>query len=419
MIKILFDGGMVMFHGGVVLPKNKKLNKSPICYNFIPKKVSIDCLGGNATVAVDSFVTAGEIIAEGGVAPVYSSVCGRVVSVDMGRVEIEVNGDINEFKRLPLFELGISTDNREEMLKYLSSSGIVYKGKELSSLLRERISGNTVRMIVNCIETRPESACRFRTVTETAEEVIGGAKILLSILGIRTAVIVLEKGKKELAAKLEKVRYDKEMFIISMLPHVYPAEFKEIIANEVFYDGSVDKIFDVDPMLCVAVYDAFVHGVSYIGKNITVGRENCYANLFVPFGSSYKELDRFMNDLFSSPFDYDSRRAVKNSLIYGEHVDISDGDCYFDGNCDSIYLYLSDDAKTRRENYCVDCGNCSRVCPMELEPSLIYREIKKSGTAFLDFDKCILCGCCSYVCPSFIPHIDLFKKTKRGGNNNA
>lgn len=63
---------------------------------------------------------------------------------------------------------------------------------------------------------------------------------------------------------------------------------------------------------------------------------------------------------------------------------------------------------------CINCGECSEVCPRDLQPQLLYW-FRENGeqTNELNLDDCLVCGLCDNVCPSEIPLTDTFKLAKQ------
>jgi Na+-transporting NADH:ubiquinone oxidoreductase subunit A len=65
---------------------------------------------------------------------------------------------------------------------------------------------------------------------------------------------------------------------------------------------------------------------------------------------------------------------------------------------------------------CVNCGNCTRACPVQILPQFTYKcilagEIEEAlSHGMLD---CVECGLCSYVCPSKIELCRTFQETKQ------
>lgn len=68
------------------------------------------------------------------------------------------------------------------------------------------------------------------------------------------------------------------------------------------------------------------------------------------------------------------------------------------------------------ERACIMCGACPQVCPVDLQPQFLLRDLY-AGDVHGALDKglldCVECGLCSYVCPSKIELKTLFTITKR------
>jgi len=65
---------------------------------------------------------------------------------------------------------------------------------------------------------------------------------------------------------------------------------------------------------------------------------------------------------------------------------------------------------------CIKCGECVKVCPMGLNPSMLgmlaaQREYEEMGAGY-HLGDCFECGCCTYVCPSHIPLVQQFRVAK-------
>jgi Na+-translocating ferredoxin:NAD+ oxidoreductase subunit C len=64
---------------------------------------------------------------------------------------------------------------------------------------------------------------------------------------------------------------------------------------------------------------------------------------------------------------------------------------------------------------CIRCGDCDKVCPVELLPQQLYWFSQSDQWQAADeqglFD-CIECGACTYVCPSEIPLVDYYRYAK-------
>jgi electron transport complex protein RnfC len=64
---------------------------------------------------------------------------------------------------------------------------------------------------------------------------------------------------------------------------------------------------------------------------------------------------------------------------------------------------------------CIRCGDCAKVCPVNLLPQQLYwhsRADNHDKLAYYHLKDCIECGCCDYVCPSHIPLAQYFRASK-------
>ncbi len=408
---------------GLRFRKNKKLDNSPISYNFIPARVKIDARGLDILVSSGDLLTAGDIIAKGSDSfCLYSSVSGNVVSLNDGVVTVETIDKGTAFTNMPPFEKSIIPDSRGEMIDYIARAGIMYGKKPLHTKLSECVENGVTRLLINCMECLPSCSVSYRTVKQMPREVVGGAKILLAILGIRTGVFAIEKSKKKLASHIEKQNYDREMFIISLMPSNYPSDNPRMISSELFYSTPYDKILTVTPALCLQIYDAFVYGVPYVGHTISISSGKRGENLFVPAGSMLEELEEYLGvDLQKSGnhYGYFQVMAVVNSFVSGKALPVDEE--YIRPYMNSLIFYPHDEKEEIYKSGCIECGECTKVCPSRIHPMLLYTASLKGDkkqVKLYGIDKCILCGCCSYVCPVGVEHINIFKDVKREVKNN-
>ena len=82
-----------------------------------------------------------------------------------------------------------------------------------------------------------------------------------------------------------------------------------------------------------------------------------------------------------------------NGLMQGHIIDLNDFIITPDLN--GILIMEKEDIK---EDKCLKCGACAKVCPVKLKPYLF------SNSKYLNEVKntCLKCGLCTYICPSYI-----------------
>ncbi|MCK4851732.1 MAG: RnfABCDGE type electron transport complex subunit C, partial [Candidatus Omnitrophica bacterium] len=90
--------------------------------------------------------------------------------------------------------------------------------------------------------------------------------------------------------------------------------------------------------------------------------------------------------------------------------------------CTSGVLLLSEKyAGDFEEGQCIRCAKCVDVCPVNLEPTEIMRNVKKGNWDKMEglwISDCMECGACSYACPARIPLVQYIKVGKNALRQN-
>jgi len=83
-----------------------------------------------------------------------------------------------------------------------------------------------------------------------------------------------------------------------------------------------------------------------------------------------------------------------------------------------VYLLEADALPSEVNLTCINCGNCARACPNNIQVHLIGRYVEHgllNDVARYHPEVCHECGLCAFVCPSHRPLVQLVKMAKKYG----
>jgi len=83
-----------------------------------------------------------------------------------------------------------------------------------------------------------------------------------------------------------------------------------------------------------------------------------------------------------------------------------------------IHLMTADQLPSEVNLTCINCGKCTRACPVNLQVHMIGRYVEYDMLADANDrhpEACIECGLCAFVCPSHRPLVQLMQMAKKYG----
>jgi Na+-translocating ferredoxin:NAD+ oxidoreductase subunit C len=340
------------------------------------------------------------------------------VSGDDTAVWIESDGSNNspEFKKNDWKGLP-----KEELLRLIQEAGIVGMGgagfpAHAKLNLKPDIKLDT--LILNGAECEPYLTCDHRMMLEYGNEIIEGAKITLTILGIKKAVIAIEDNKQDAIASLNKLieNSDKE-FDIEVLPMQvkYPQgsadQIMESVTGRIRPSGKRSSSIGIivqNVGTIKTIYDAVVLHKPYYEKVITVSGLGIKrrANLLVPIGTKLKDIVDYLGGTTD-----DLAKIIVGGPMMG--VTVSNLDVPIIKTTAGILFLTKDEIDDQPYGPCINCGFCLDACPMGLDPRSVsmYVESGRGAEAkkFEFEDDCFECGSCAFVCPSKRPLVQFLK----------
>jgi electron transport complex protein RnfC len=378
-------------------------------------------------------VVEGDLIGEvekGLGANIHASVTGKVrnigvsahpISVSVPSVIIEADPETRPQERPASDWKGLS---RDELLGKIKKAGIVGIGGagfpthvKLSPPPEAKID----TLILNGAECEPYLTTDHRLMLEDPEAVVEGAKIILSILGIKECHIGVEANKPDAIEALKKVsgKASTNGFSISIDPLKikYPQGAEKQLIQSV--TGRIvpgfGLPFDVGTIVqnvgtTKAIYDAVVYEKPLYEKIITISGLGIArpANLLVKIGTKLSDIVAFLGG--TKP---DLTKVIMGGPMMGFAIPTLN--IPVTKTTSGVLFLTKEEIDTSPHSQCIRCGWCLDVCPMGLLPNEIglYVEAGRAGdTSQFGVFECFECGCCAYTCPAKRPLVQFIRLAK-------
>ena len=425
------------FFGGIHPKENKKYACDKPVQDFPEPDVlvipMVQHIGApcKPLVKKGDLVTTGQKIGDnqGLCAPVHAPVSGKVKAVEprphtSGTMVMSVVIENDHMDTLceeikPRTSGEVDRLTGEELMGIIREAGIVGMGGAAFPTHVKLSSGlNKVdTVIVNVSECEPFIVADDRLCQEYAPEVISGLKIVMRILGLRSAHIAMEDNKPAAAKAIKRALDPKEGIVLDILPAKYPqgAEKQLIYAvtgREIPSGGLPAAVgcAVVNAATCKAIHDAVYLGMPLIRRIVTVSGDICMEpkNLMVPLGVSFNEL---MEAVGTSENPY---KVLSGGPMMGAAQWDLEG-CVTKGT--SAVLFFSEDfvRPTLHHSACIHCGRCVDHCPMHLMPyelTDLARKRQHDEAMKKNIMSCVECGTCSYGCPAGVEIVQYIRAAK-------
>lgn len=436
------------FNGGLHLPGNKNMSTGqPVAKAGIPKRLMLPLqqhIGEPAEpiVKVGDKVLKGQLIAHASgyvSVPVHASSSGTVVEISEQAVPhpsgmsapcivIETDGR-DEWMALPKPVPNYKEMNPSALRNRIRETGIVgLGGAGFPAFIKmnpgARMSIDT--LILNGAECEPYITCDDMLMREHAREILSGLLIIRHALQAKQCLIGIEDNKPEayvaMVEALENIQKqhanDTGNIHILKIPTIYPAgSEKQIVTvltgKEVPSNGLPIDIGVVchNTGTAMATYHAVMHSQPLVSRIVTITGQGVKnpCNLEVAFGTPIKDLIEQCGG-----YTKKIKRIIIGGPMMGYTMPTDELPITKTINC--VLCASEQEAPDPKPQMpCIRCGECTKVCPIQLLPQQIYwyshaKDFDKAQDYHL-FD-CIECGCCAYVCPSHIPLVHYYRYAK-------
>lgn len=425
--------------GGVHPPESKKLSEH-LVIETLPLPDEVDVLlqqhfGAPCKPVVDkkAKVTEGDVIGEvaGGLgAPVHASVTGTVkgvgvsahpVSVTSASITIQTDREAPAKTYAPEEWRTLPADELKKRVKAAGIVGIGGAGFPTHVKLSPPPEAKVDLLLINGVECEPYLTTDHRVMLEHPEEIIEGAKIILSLLGIKECHIGIEANKMDAVETLRKAASDKasDGFKVSVdaLKVKYPQGSEKQLIESVTRRRvpGFGLPFDVGVIVqnvgtTKAIYEAVALNKPLYEKVITITGKGIArpANLKVRIGTRLSDIVSYLGG--TRP---DLARIIMGGPMMG--FPISTLDVPVTKTTSGVLFLTNDEIDSRPHSQCIRCGWCLDACPMGLQPNEIgvYVEAGRAqDTAKFGLFECFECGCCAFVCPAKRPLVQFIRLAK-------
>jgi Na+-translocating ferredoxin:NAD+ oxidoreductase subunit C len=312
----------------------------------------------------------------------------------------------------------------EELLKHIHEAGVVGMGGA-GFPTDIKLRGNSERgvdtLILNGAECEPYITCDDTLMQYYPEAVLGGARILMHILGISNCLIGIENDMPQALASLEQALQTGSYagIAVAPVPAIYPTGgekqlIKALTGREVPSGGIPANVGIVcqNVATAAAVYRAIVYGEALTSRIVTVTGVGVKrpANLIVRIGTPISELVEQCGGYTPRAERLILGGPMMGWALPGDELPITRA-----ANC----ILVQDTATIPHHDEpalpCIRCGECAQACPVSLLPQQLYWYSRSENLARVEEYRlmdCIECGCCNYVCPSHIPLVQYFRAAK-------
>ncbi len=427
-------------HGGLRLDANKSQSTArPIMDVPVPGQLVLPIsqhVGDAAQpiIGIGEYVLKGQLIAEAhGTlgAPVHASSSGKVVSIEPWPVArrfgetapcivIECDG---KDRPVELAETPPAFDELppDVLLQKILHGGIVGLGGAVFPTAQKLMQATTCELdclLLNGVECEPYISCDDVLMRERAEQVLGGAQILMHALSLDRCYVVVESDKPDALHRLGEVmtELDDERLILKLVPTIYPSggedQLVQLVTNREVPSGGLPS--DVGCLVqnvgtAAAVYD-WIHDQEPLISRITTITGNGVAapmNVRARIGTTVADIVNFVGG-----YTEHASQLIVGGPMTGKSVNTDRIPLVKATNC---VLIMSETPSPGPEMACIRCGECAAVCPVQLLPQQLFwyacADDEKSMRSY-GLTDCIECGCCDLVCPSHIPLTADFRKAK-------
>jgi electron transport complex protein RnfC len=434
---------ILTFRGGIHPPYSKGISiREPLREAPLPNTAVIP-LSQHIGAPNEPAVKKGDYVEEGQVlgksasfvsSPVHSPVFGTVQDVrktfhpSLGPVmSVVVERDKGkEPRKYGEGDVDVENIAPEELIKKIKDAGIVGMGGaafpthvKLSVPQGKKVTD----LVINGAECEPFLTCDHVLMTRRTNEILKGIEVLIKILKTERTYIGIEDNKraayfafqKAIKKSTRKAIADIQLVLLkTKYPQGGEKQLIKAISGREVPPGKLP--FDIGFLVqnvgtLNAVYEAVYYDKPLIERIVTISGDclNRPGNYTIRVGATIKDIvDQYGIELYRDPGKIIVGGPMMGVAQPGMEVSVL--------KSTSGILFLSDHyAKTYEEEKCIKCAKCVDVCPVNLVPTDVMKNVKNGNWNRMEdlcVPDCMECGACAYSCPARIPLVQYIKEGK-------
>jgi len=432
---------LLTFSGGIHPKYNKGISiREPLREVPVPDTVVIP-LSQHIGAPNEPVVKKGDYVEEG-------QVLGTSSAFISSPVHSSVSGTVKDIKKQAHPTLGASLSviverDKEKSLKNYKETGIddIDPGKFVENIKAMGIVGmggaafpthvklsipegkNVETLIINGAECEPFLTCDHTIMTRKTIEILKGIEIVMDIIKPEKTFIAIENNKKAAyyafqklinESGRERIRGIKLVFLETKYPQGGEKQLIKAVTGREVPPGKLP--LDVQCLVhnvgtVYAVFEAIYFSKPLMERIITISGD-CLdrpGNYKVKVGTTLKDIvDNAGIGLYKDPAKVIIGGPMMGFAQTGLEAPVLK-------STSGILFLTGDIAAAYEEDKCIRCAKCVDVCPVNLSPTDIMRNVSAQKWDELEslwVSDCMECGSCAYSCPARIPLVQYIKQGK-------
>lgn len=276
----------------------------------------------------------------------------------------------------------INDYSKKDFLRLLADTSYSHRGQDTS----KKYSTVCEEIIVNGVDLDPYFGNRYVVLRDEVEDILETVDYLANILEAKKIYFVIKNTDNELIGKLTSLLGMYPNMDLKLVSEAYPNGSSEVQKRLLKLPDAL--VIDVEE--ASDIFRILKRERPVTSKLITISGPGVKPQTVVRV-----KYGTLLSEVFVHNFDFTFPKVdvYINGTLYGSKKESLKYvvDSFVDG------IFVEEKGELAEES-CINCGQCSKVCPMGLNPKYVFDHDGNVTPEY--YDKCLQCGLCNYVCPA-------------------